>query len=139
MTYISYLHILIVDDDPICSKILHHIIISLQPLYQNAILEITTVHSAEEALHKLETASYNIIFTDIEMGAMSGDKMAQCIRDKALNNYLKNHNILIYAITCKYDEESLKQYKEVGITQCLEKPVKREFINEIISQLMTSL
>jgi response regulator RpfG family c-di-GMP phosphodiesterase len=59
---------------------------------------------------------------------MSGDEMVEIIHNE-LKHY--NHAILIYAITAKYDPESIKYYKEVGITGYLEKPVKNESIYAI--------
>ena len=119
------LRILVVDDDPICSKILHRAI-TLSPQHNKpTIFEINTLSSAEAALDELKKSKYDIIFTDIEMKGMTGDEMACQISDRT---------IPIYAITAKMDAESLMRYKRAGIRQCLEKPAKPSIIHEIIGE-----
>ena len=120
------LHILIVDDDPICSAILHRMLTSPQLPCKEATLDITILRSAEEALHRLENANCDIMFTDIEMGGMWGDEMTKTIRDKT------NHDMPIYAITAKHDTESCVRYKNAGITGCFAKPVMKNSIHNII-------
>ena len=135
MTASPALHILIVDDNAICAQLLAHIFTSKQ-LKGIATYEITIIHSAEEALCILKETCYDIIFTDIEMTNMWGDKMAQIIRGKLTGNiHEENRNIPIIAITSKYDSNSLKWYKEAGITRCLEKPAKTGSICKIIEDI----
>ena len=118
------LRILVVDDDPICSKILHRAI-ALSPQHNNpTFFKIDILLSAEAALDELKKSKYDIIFTDIEMKGMTGDEMACQISDRT---------IPIYAITAKVaDDNLLMRCKEAGIQQCLEKPAKPSIIHEII-------
>jgi CheY-like chemotaxis protein len=120
------LHILIVDDDPICSAILKRMITLLQLPGRKATLNITILHSAEEALDVLKNTKYDIMFTDIEMGGMWGDEMVRTICSKF------DYDIPIYAITAKCDAESCERYKDAGITRCLAKPAMKKSIQDII-------
>lgn len=140
MTHTRMLRILAVDDDPLCLKLLCRIIILLQPLYQDISFVITTFHSAEEALKNLTTATYDLIFTDIEMGGMPGYEMARIIRNQSPDSiYIKNHDIPIYAITARYTTKSIEQYKEAGITQTFEKPVKKDSIHRLIKDRINQI
>src|SRR4051812_2571051 len=99
-TPLPSLHVLIVDDNFICSNILARAITSQQLVA----LHVTTLSSAEEALRDLSAARYDIIFTDIEMGGMSGDSMARKIRET-------DREIPIHAVTARCDDESLERYR----------------------------
>ena len=131
MAIIPILHILIVDDNPVCSAILCRMLVSEQ-LKAITTLEITVHCSPEHALPDLKKTKYDIIFTDIEMMKMSGCDMAKTIRDKSVDAYIKNRDTTIVAITSKYDSKSLIEYKEAGITDCLKKPVQIDSIYAII-------
>lgn len=126
------LHVLIVDDDKICSTILERIITRLRIIGQETAFDITILQSAEEALCKLKTAKYDIIFTDIEMGALSGDEMVKTIRNEL------GYDTPIYAITAKHDIESRKRYTDAGITGCLAKPAAKNNIRNIIEEIIHS-
>ena len=140
MTYTREFYILIIDDNCICSAILKGTIKKLQSLFQDTLFVITTLSSAEEALKNLVTATYDLIFTDIEMGEVSGDKMARIIRDMSPDSiYMKNRGIPIYAVTARHDEESHKQYKKAGITGTLAKPAKKECIYAIIENMISQI
>ena len=131
MAITPVLHILIVDDNPVCSAILHRMLIS-ERLKAIATLEITIHCSPEDALPDLEETKYDIIFTDIEMTNMSGCDLAKTIRDKSVDAYIKNRDTTIVTITSKYDSESLIEYKEAGITECLKKPAQPDSIYAIV-------
>lgn len=133
------LHILIVDDNTICARILAHMV-ELEQLKGVITFKITIHHSPEAALPDLKNTKYDIIFTDIEMTKMSGCDMARIIRDKLAGNIHKeNRNIPIIAVTSKYDVESLRQYEGAGITECLRKPATRDSIHKIIESRMKQL
>ena len=141
MTITKVLHILIVDDNSICSALLARIFTS-QDLKQFGPFSITILCSAEKALDHLEKSCCDIIFTDIEMRGMSGDEMTRIICNGEIihngveyNILEKNCNIPIIAITAKYDPGSLKRYKEAGIAQCLAKPVEKRSIHTIIEKI----
>src|SRR4051812_34599542 len=107
MTATPTLHILIVDDNTICAKLLARLlsrIFELEQLKITTTFEITTHQSPEDALPDLGKNKYDIIFTDIEMTSMSGCDMARVIRDKSVDSlYRRNLDTTIIAVTSKYD------------------------------------
>ena len=126
--------VLIVDDNPVCSNILARVIES-QQLGEIVALHVNTLRSAEEALRDLETACYDIIFTDIEMRQVSGDEMVRRIHSGQTHPiHESNRGIPIIAITTKDDPDSRERYEDAGITKCLGKPVERESIYAIIEE-----
>lgn len=120
--------VLIVDDNSICSDILARVIRS-QHLDDVSDVHITTLRSAESVLQTLNEKNYDIIFTDIEMGELSGDEMARIIRK---NNY----DIPIYAVTARSDNVSRDRYKSAGITDCLAKPVNKANVHTIVENIL---
>ena len=126
--------VLIVDDNDVCSDILARMIQSPQ-LKDIATVHITTLHSAEEALRDLQAASYDIIFTDIEMGQVWGDEMTRIIRsDHTIPIHKKNRDIPIVAVTARVDPASRERYSDMGISECIAKPFKMETIHKIIRE-----
>ena len=135
MTTTLVLDILIVDDNDICADILARKF-KLKNILKIANYTITIINSPEKALKNLETNSYDVIFTDIEMPGMTGDVMVQIIRyDLTCKIHGKNRSIPIVAITSKYDRESLLRYRDVGITKSLEKPANTQSIRDIVSEI----
>ena len=129
---LPFFSILIVDDNTICSDILARLIASRQ-LDEIMDLRITVLHSAEEALTDLRTTCYDIIFTDVEMGKIHGDEMTRIIRSNlTVPIHKANRDVPIVATTARCDPDSRARYEEAGITQCLEKPVKKEPIYALI-------
>lgn len=124
------LRILIIDDNEICAKLLARKIRSIH--YEEITIKIAIHNSPLKALDDLKNTHYGIIFTDIEMTpAISGVDIARFVRKD--DDYIKNRDIPIYAVTCKADKEARILYKEAGITECFEKPVKHDSVRIIIN------
>jgi CheY-like chemotaxis protein len=131
--------VLIVDDNLVCSDILARVIVS-QQLCEIATIHVTTLRSAEDALRDLETACYDIVFTDIEMGQIWGDEMTRIIRSNhGVPIHKANRDVPIVAITARCDPVSRTRYEEAGITKCLEKPAKKESIYAIIEDRINQI
>lgn len=121
------IHVLIVDDNSVCAGMLARLLqFKLRHLSD---FKITTASSAEEALQNLENTAYDIIFSDIEMGVMSGTAMAKEIRRR-------NIDIPIIAVTSRYDSKSCNEYREAGFTKWLEKPAKFQDIYTVIEEML---
>jgi CheY-like chemotaxis protein len=138
MTVPPALNILIVDDNAICAHILARIF-KLKKLEEIITYEITIRSSSEDALPDLEKTRYHIIFTDIEMGKISGCSMVETIRDKSTDIYIENRDTPIIAVTSRYDASFCAQYKKAGITKCLEKPAKSNAVYDIIKARVEEL
>ncbi len=71
----QYKRMLIVDDDPIMTKLLVMLIGELGNGYV-----IETTNSSEEALVRIQQAMYALVLTDYEMPGVNGLELAQAVR-----------------------------------------------------------
>ena len=67
--------VLVVDDDPVVGK-------SFDRVLSGKGYAVITAASAQEALNKLETENYDVVFTDIKMPGMSGLEMAEQVKQR---------------------------------------------------------
>ncbi|MGP1677793.1 MAG: response regulator [Burkholderiales bacterium] len=67
--------VLVVDDDPVVGK-------SFDRVLSGKGYAVITAGSAAEALNKLETENYDVVFTDIKMPGMSGLEMAEQVKQR---------------------------------------------------------
>jgi CheY-like chemotaxis protein len=126
------MRILIVDDNSICAEILRRTL--ERELKEMAICDITVCYSAEDVLHEFKKgARYDIIFTDIEMGPISGEKMAEDIRDRY------GGDIRIVAVTSTHDTKIPDQYKSAGISNCLNKPADCNLVRIILEDTIAKM
>ena len=68
--------VLVVDDDPVVGK-------SFDRVLSGKGYAVITASSGQEALNKLDTEDYDVVFTDIKMPGMSGLDMAEQVRHVA--------------------------------------------------------
>jgi len=108
--------ILIVDDEPDICEILEF-------NFVNEGYEVLCVHSAEEALAKLE-ADHALILLDVMMGGMSGYKMAETLRKQ------KNEIPIIF-LTAKDEENNMLTGFSVGADDYIAKPFS---IKEVLAR-----
>jgi len=67
--------VLIVDDDPVVAK-------SFDRVLSGKGYAVITASSGQEALNKLESEDYDVVFTDIKMPGMSGLEMAEQVKQR---------------------------------------------------------
>src|SRR3989337_4148040 len=67
--------VLVVDDDPVVGR-------SFDRVLSGKGYAVITAGSAQEALNKLETENYDVVFTDIKMPGMSGLEMAEQVKQR---------------------------------------------------------
>lgn len=95
-----------------------------------------TVDIAENgllALDRLRRASYNLVLMDIQMPVMDGIECTKQIRsvlgqDKA--------RLPIIGLTASFQHSDLNYYLEIGMSDCLGKPMRMEHLNQSISRAM---
>src|ERR1035437_478297 len=67
--------VLVVDDDPVVGK-------SFDRVLSGKGYAVITASNAQEALNKLETENYDVVFTDIKMPGMNGLDMAEQVKQR---------------------------------------------------------
>ncbi|MBL4649532.1 MAG: response regulator [Aureispira sp.] len=116
------LKILIVEDDFINQKVIGKVLIKLG--YQADIS-----NNGLEALTKMETTVYDLVFMDIQMPEMDGYETTVQIRKNAR---LKHSNLTIIAMTANAMQEDREKCLSLGMNDYISKPVIAQEIEQII-------
>lgn len=108
--------ILVVDDDPVVGK-------SFNRVLSNKGYAVITAENASEALRKMETADYDVVFTDIKMPGMDGVELAEEVKAR--------HPWTPVVIVTGYGTANNEaRAKAAGVTAFLRKPLSPEMIEE---------
>jgi CheY-like chemotaxis protein len=106
----SVIRILLTED----KKINQDIIVGI---LEGSNFKIDIANNGKEAIDKYQEDKYSLILMDIDMPIMNGYEATQFIR-------LKDKNIPIIALTAHNSLESNLRIKQVGMNECINKPVK---------------
>ncbi|RPJ45121.1 MAG: response regulator [Betaproteobacteria bacterium] len=106
--------ILVVDDDPVVGK-------SFDRVLSGKGYAVITARNGEEALSKLASESYDLVFTDIKMPGMSGLEVAE--RVKARQPWLP-----VVIITGYGTADNEARAAAAGVSGFLQKPLSPEMI-----------
>jgi CheY-like chemotaxis protein len=106
--------ILVVDDDPVIGK-------SFNRVLSGKGYAVITAASGEEALRKLSTETYDVVFTDIKMPGMSGLEVAE--RVKASQPWLP-----VVIVTGYGSGDNEARARGAGVAEFLRKPLSPEMI-----------
>lgn len=108
--------VLVVDDDPVVGK-------SFDRVLSGKGYAVITALNGEDALTKLRTENYDVVFTDIKMPGMSGLEVAE--RVKASQPWLP-----VVIITGFGSDANEAQAKAAGVSAFLRKPLSPEMIED---------
>lgn len=106
--------ILVVDDDPVVGK-------SIDRVLANKGYAVITATNGEEALNKLNSEHYDLVYTDIKMPGMSGLEVAE--RVKASQPWLP-----VVIITGYGSDAAEARAAAAGVSEFLRKPLSPEMI-----------
>ncbi|KAI9487333.1 MAG: CheY-like superfamily [Benjaminiella poitrasii] len=106
------IHILIVDDNPINLNILRK---TLSVIMIGKIYHLEEASNGFEALKLIKQHSFDVVLLDIDMPLLNGIETSKEIRTFS--------SIPIIAITTNDSNKSKKAYYQVGMNDCLSKPV----------------
>eukprot|EP01133_Synstelium_polycarpum_P020248 gene20248-24277_t len=110
---------LVVDDNPVNRTV-------ASKMLQNVGCRVEVVSSGKEALDRLDTYSYDLLFLDIQMPDMDGYQVTKEIREREKYKYTKRTPII--ALTAKAFKEDESKCLSCGMDDYLSKPLK---INEL--------
>jgi len=108
--------VLVVDDDPVVGK-------SFDRVLSNKGYAVITAKDGEEALRKLATEDYDVVYADIKMPGISGLEVAE--RVKAERPWTP-----VVIVTGYGTEESERRAKAAGVAGFLHKPLSPEMIED---------
>jgi len=106
--------VLVVDDDPVVGR-------SFDRVLDGKGYAVIHAHDGEEALRKLASESYDVVFTDIRMPGMSGLDVAEQV--KARQPWLP-----VVIVTGYGTEENEARAEAAGVAGFLRKPLSPEMI-----------
>jgi len=106
--------VLVVDDDPVVAK-------SFDRVLAGKGYAVITASSGQEALNKLETEDYDVVFTDIKMPGMSGLEMTEQV--KARRPWLP-----VVIVTGYGSPDNEARAEAAGVSGFLRKPLSPEMI-----------
>ncbi|KAF9929934.1 sensitivity to red-light reduced protein [Linnemannia zychae] len=113
---------MIVDDNSINLDILSRM---LEKHFSDIIHLTEVMTSGVEALQRLATEEFDLILMDIDMPGLTGVQTTIAIRQNTpeypVLDY--NQNVPIIAVTTSDDEEQRKLYQQVGMSDCVSKPI----------------
>jgi CheY-like chemotaxis protein len=117
--------ILVVDDDPVVGK-------SFDRVLSSKGYAVITAKDGEEALRKLGSESYDLVFTDIKMPGMNGLEVAE--RVKASRPWLP-----VVIITGYGTEANEARAEAAGVSGFLHKPLSPEMIEDSTAKALVGL
>jgi len=106
--------VLVVDDDPVVTR-------SFDRVLSSKGYAVITASNGEEALNKIATEDYDVVYTDIKMPGMDGIEVANRIKS--------NRPWLPVVIVTGYgSDENVERAKAAGVSTVLHKPLSPEMI-----------
>jgi two-component system sensor histidine kinase/response regulator len=125
--------ILIVDDDPICLKAVKTLLID------NYQCKVDVAVSATQALNRIyemglewEPKWYDLIFMDINMPVLNGDKVTKIIKETEANM----KTIPVIAITTADSAKRQNEFLKLGITEVLIKPITVDQLKVVMKKYL---
>lgn len=117
------LNILVVDDSEDNRKLLTSLITKTGNCFE-------TAENGKEAIEKLESTAFDLIFMDLNMPVMTGNAATKYIRTKM--SFPKNR-IKIIAITAYNYREFFNDYRDAGFNDIINKPYTTQRITDILN------
>lgn len=116
--------ILAADDDPTSLFVLEHVVSKLG-------YEMTTVESGTGALKELATRDYKLLLLDLYMPGMDGFEVARAVKKEI------GQEIPIIAMSSDTTDLARARAAEVGMTDFLSKPLKRERLAQVMRRALS--
>ncbi|MDX1668673.1 MAG: response regulator, partial [Limnobacter sp.] len=117
--------ILIAEDVPLNQKI-------LKQTLEKFGVEVVCANDGNEALEKLVTGSFDLIFMDCQMPGMDGYEATRRIREGSVG--LEHSDIPVVALTAHSMVGDDKACMEAGMSQYMSKPVNATQIGEVLKK-----
>jgi len=122
MIMAAHAKVLVVDDEAVVGQ-------SFDRVLTEKGYEVNTALSGEEALKKMGTNGYDLVFTDIKMPGMDGIEVAR--RIKEMNPWMP-----VVVVTGYGTEQNEARAEEIGVSGFLRKPLSPEVIEWITEKTL---
>lgn len=117
--------VLVVDDNPIN-------LLVMEKLLKGYGLQVTSASSGREALEKIKTMEYGMVFMDHLMPEMNGIEVLHAIRSMEGEYYKK---VPVIALTANELSGAREQFLEEGFFDFMQKPVKPAVLETVLKRL----
>lgn len=118
--------LLLVDDNKMNLKVAEGL---LEPLH----MDITSAFNGKEALEKVKSKNYDIVFMDHMMPVMDGVEATTKIRELP-DEYFKN--LPIVALTANVSEDARAEFESCGMNAFISKPIKMAEVMRNLENLL---
>jgi len=122
MIMAEHAKVLVVDDEAVVGQ-------SFDRVLSEKGYEVNTALSGEEALRKVGTNGYDLVFTDIKMPGMDGLEVAKRIKEM-------NPWVPVVVVTGYGTEDNEARAEEIGVSGFLRKPLSPEVIEWITKKTL---
>ena len=95
--------------------------------------ELEIVDNGPEALERIRSSRYDLIFLDIEMPGMNGDEVLKRLRSEEEEPDARRR---IVALTAHADQESLSYFLGIGFDEVVVKPVNDQSLRQVLSRYL---
>lgn len=137
LTVNKKLRFLLIDDDKIqmqlTEALLHQAFEGVCDNHTTYQPEIRSCEQPEEVLALLDSESFDLIFTDIQMPAMNGFELLNAIRSLERPSA---HHVPIVAITARGDIDA-EGFKSKGFAGMLQKPFNQSDLRRVLSEILS--
>lgn len=117
------LHILVAEDNKVNQKV-------ARSMLQRIGHDVTIVENGQLALDELKQNTYDLVLMDVQMPVMDGIQATKKIRtDLALDK----SQLPILGLTASFQYSDLDYYRNIGMNDCLGKPLKLIALQEAVS------
>ncbi|KAG0067087.1 sensitivity to red-light reduced protein [Linnemannia elongata] len=127
--------VMIVDDNSINLSILSRM---LEKHFTDIIQRTVIMTSGVEALKRLATEEFDLILMDIDMPVLTGVQTTVAIRQNSSEYPVLEHNqnVPIIAVTTSDGAEQRELYQQVGMSDCVSKPIVLSTLRSAIEGAM---
>ena len=123
----SGFRILLVDDSKLSRTV-------IKGFLENKSVEIVEAENGTEGLKLVKKFTFDLIFLDQHMPGLDGDETLQVLRQ---GGYV-GKDVPVVALSSTMRGENEKSFLERGYIECLGKPIQKNRLEEIVSQVMES-
>lgn len=115
---------LVVDDDPITSKVVSTILSALN-------VKVTSVDNGDDAIAAAQRNCFDLIFMDIEMPGMDGWQASDII----LNELALHNRPHIVALTSYCRQEDINKARDLGLFELIAKPAHLDELERVLERI----
>lgn len=129
----TLLRVLIIDDDRIQMHLTEAMLHNVSEEVKGLKIETVCCEQPEELVAQLQTQTFNLLFTDIQMPAMNGFELLKHLRSLSLP---QAQSIPVIAITARGDMDE-RDFRLKGFAGMLQKPFNQSDLKNVLRKVLS--